>query len=122
VEKSLRILYVEDNSLVREVTAELISQEERELIPVSSAEEALAVYAKSHFDLVITDVSLPVMSGLDLARELLKLRSDLPVIVATGYALNFGLESLGPNVRSILKPFELEEIDKLINSLAPAKN
>jgi two-component system, cell cycle response regulator CpdR len=119
VNKTVRILYVEDNSLVREVTAELIAQDGRELVPVSSAEEALAVYGKGHFDMVITDVSLPVMSGLDLARELLKQRSDLPVIVATGYALDFGLESLGPNVRSILKPFELEEIDKLIASLAP---
>ena len=115
----MRILYVEDNALVREVTLELLAQEGREVIAKECAEEALEEYQASPCHLVITDVSLPEMSGLDLTRNLLKIRSDLPVIIASGYALNFGAENWGPNVRSIIKPFDIDEMEGLISSLGP---
>src|SRR5579885_2876607 len=117
----IRILYVEDNPLVREVTAELLMQDGRELVAKETAEDALAEYCERPCHLVITDVSLPVMSGLDLTRNLLRLRADLPVIIASGYALDFGAEQWGPNVRSIIKPFEIDDIEELIASLKPLK-
>src|ERR1700688_4102007 len=67
----LRILYVEDNPLVRDVTCEWLSQPAREVLAVSSAEEALGVFKPDAFDVVVTDVSLPAMSGLDMARGIL---------------------------------------------------
>lgn len=114
---SLRILYVEDNSLVREVTAELLAQEQRQIVACADAEAALKEFGANSFDVVITDVSLPVMSGIELARTLLCIRPRLPVIIASGYALDFGLENWGANVRSIIKPFEAAEIEALITAL-----
>ncbi|MEA3196321.1 MAG: two-component system, cell cycle response regulator CpdR, partial [Gammaproteobacteria bacterium] len=64
----LRILYVEDNPIVREVTTELLIQDHRHIVALGTAEEALKEFEEHPFDLVITDVSLPAMSGLDLAR------------------------------------------------------
>jgi len=113
----LKILYVEDNAVVREVTAELMAQDEREIVACASAEEALEEFRKGAFDVVITDVSLPVMSGIDLARSLLKLKPRLPIILASGYALDFGLENWGSNVRAIIKPFDPHEIEALIGDL-----
>jgi CheY-like chemotaxis protein len=113
----LRILYVEDNALVREVTAELLGQDEREIIACASAEEALEEFSENSFDLVITDVSLPVMSGIDLARRLVGLKPTLPIIIASGYSLDFGLENWGGNVRTIIKPFDPPEIEALIIDL-----
>jgi hypothetical protein len=47
----------------------------------------------------------------------------LPIIVASGYAMDFGLLlRLGPNVRSIIKPFDAADIDALIAELTPARN
>jgi CheY-like chemotaxis protein len=117
MDKPLRILYVEDNLLVREVTAELLALEGREITAVASAEEALTAYAQEPAHLVITDVSLPSMSGLDLARQLRKIDPDLPMIVASGYSLNLGAAEFGPHVRSIIKPFDSEAIDALIGEL-----
>lgn len=117
---TLRILYVEDNQLVREVTSELLQQHEREVVARATAEEALDTFRENTFDVVITDVSLPVMSGLDLARNLLSLRPDVPIILASGYALNSVVQNLGPNVRTIVKPFEAGEIDSLISDLCTA--
>lgn len=113
----LKILYVEDNALVREVTAELLAQEQRQVVACADAEEALRAFAGNSFDIVITDVSLPVMSGIDLARTLLRMKPHLPIIIASGYSLDFGLEKWGPNVRAIIKPFEASEIEAIINDL-----
>jgi CheY-like chemotaxis protein len=113
----LKILYVEDNDLVREVTAELLAQEQRQIVACADAEEALMKFSENSFDVVITDVSLPVMSGIELARSILTIKPNLPLIIASGYSLNFGLENWGANVRAIIKPFESHEIEALISDL-----
>lgn len=110
----LRILYVEDNPIVREVTAELLARDQRHIVAVATAEEALRAFRESAFDVVITDVSLPQMSGLDLARTILGIEPTVPIIVASGYYLDLSLLALGPSVRAIVKPFEAADIDALI--------
>ena len=113
----MKILYVEDNALVREVTAELLAQEQRQIVACADAETALEEFRANAFDVVITDVSLPVMSGIDLARNLLRIRPRLPIIIASGYSLDFGLENWGANVRAIIKPFAAPEIEAIISNL-----
>ena len=117
---ALRILYVEDNPLVREVTSELLCQVERQVVALGTAEEALKAFEADPFDIVITDVSLPVMSGLELARNILTLNPSAPIIIASGYALTSVVQNLGPNVRTIVKPFEADQIDSLITDLCAA--
>jgi len=115
-----RILYVEDNSIVREVTAELLAQEQRDIVAVATAEEALREFREHSFNIVITDVSLPQMSGLDLARKILDIDPKVLIIVASGYYLDLSLQKWGPNVRAIVKPFEAADIDALIAELHKA--
>jgi CheY-like chemotaxis protein len=114
---ALKILYVEDNALVRDVTAELLAQDQRQIVACADAEEALKEFRENTFDVVITDVSLPVMSGIDLARSILAIKPHFPIIIASGYSLNFGLENWSANVRAIIKPFEGPEIEALIAEL-----
>ena len=113
----LRILYVEDNAIVREITSELLAQDQREIVTCATAEEALKEFAARPFDLVITDVSLPVMSGIELARSILELKPHVPIILASGYDLDFAIEKWTSNVRSIIKPFEADEIEALMRDL-----
>ena len=96
----LRILYVEDNPLVREVTYELLSQPGRQILATSSAEEALEVFKPDAFDVVVTDVSLPVMSGLDMVRHMLRAAPSMAIIIATGYRLPVDPKSIGPHARA----------------------
>jgi CheY-like chemotaxis protein len=114
---ALKILYVEDNELVREVTAELLAQDQRQIVACTDAEEALEKFRANAFDIIITDVSLPVMSGIDFARSILAVKPHFPVIIASGYSLDFGLENWGANVRAIIKPFEGPQIEALIGEL-----
>jgi two-component system, cell cycle response regulator CpdR len=113
----LRILYVEDNAIVREVTAELLLSDERHIVALGTAEEALQEFSEHAFDVTITDVSLPAMSGLDLARNILNIEPTAPIIIASGYALDLSLQKWGPKVRTVIKPFEVAEIDALIQEL-----
>jgi putative two-component system response regulator len=115
----LNILYVEDNALVREVTSELLAQDQWKICACENAEEALKKFSETSFDVVITDVSLPIMSGIDLARSILRIKPQMPIIIASGYALDFGLETWGSNVRSIIKPFGPSDIETLIAELIP---
>jgi two-component system cell cycle response regulator CpdR len=116
----LRVLYVEDNSMVREITLELLEQHQRHVAAFATAEDALREFQQQPFDIVITDVSLPAMSGLDLARNILGIKPTVPIIVATGYALDLNQGTWGPKVRAILKPFDGPQIDALIADLCAA--
>jgi CheY-like chemotaxis protein len=117
VSTPLRILYVEDNPIVREVTAELLAQDQRQIVACGTAEEALREFETDPFHVVITDVSLPVMSGIELARSILKLQPQIPIIIASGYDLDFGIENWGTNVRGIIKPFDASDIEALMSQL-----
>jgi CheY-like chemotaxis protein len=117
----LRILYVEDNDLVRSITHELLAQPSRTVVAVASAEEALKLFESDVFDVVVTDISLPAMSGLDLARRLLQRAPAVPIIIATGYKLTSESTALGERTRVITKPFEQEQIDELLNELCPPR-
>jgi DNA-binding NtrC family response regulator len=113
----LRILYVEDNEIVREITVDLLAHDQRRIVACATAEQALKEFGTDAFDVVITDVSLPAMSGIDLARSILSMKPHLPIIIASGYDLDFGIEHWGANVCSIIKPFDADEIEALMSKL-----
>jgi two-component system, cell cycle response regulator CpdR len=112
-----RILYVEDNELVREIMTELLAQDRRQIVACATATQALSEFARDPFDAVITDVGLPDMSGIELARGILALKPHVPIILASGYDLGFGIENWGANVRSIIKPFDGPQIEALLGEL-----
>ena len=108
------ILYVEDSDDLRDTIGMLIEAPGRKITPCATAEEALALCADTDFDIVVTDVSLPGLSGTDLSRRLLSSRPDRWVLLCSGYPFGEAVQLFGPNVRSILKPFEPEELEALL--------
>ena len=68
--KQLRMLYVEDNDELRETFQEMLEDDQREVVACATAEEALVLWDASHFDVLVSDISLPGMSGTDLARRM----------------------------------------------------
>ncbi|APW40826.1 hypothetical protein RD110_20185 [Rhodoferax koreense] len=116
-------LYVEDNEDIREAFGALIEADHRHITAVADAEAALALFGTRHFDVLITDVSLPGLSGTDLAREWLKPDPLRWVLLLSGYAFGHGLQGIGANVRALVKtcdPGELEALlEKIEATLAP---
>ena len=113
----LRALFVEDNVDLREQIAWLLEEQGLRVQTCATAEEALAAYAPARFDLIVTDVSLPGMSGVDLARAILDREPDAWVVFSSGYPMGDDLRSFGPHVRALLKPFELADIERLTEEI-----
>ena len=118
---ALRVLYVEDDALVRELTHELLLREDREVCACGSAEDAVRRLEHHAFDLLITDVSLPSMSGIALARHFLSMHPGAGVIIASGYPQELGFDRLGDQWRSVAKPIDADRLDQLIAELAAVR-
>lgn len=110
----MRILYVEDNPELRETIGMLMEGEGRMITTCATAEEALELECNGVFDLLVTDVSLPGLSGTDLARKVLTVNPGRWVVLCTGYDLGTHPSAWGPNVRTLMKPFELEDLEALL--------
>lgn len=114
---AVTILYVEDSDDLRDTIGMLLEAPGREVLCCATAEEALALLAQREADIVITDVSLPGMSGTDLARKLLADAPNRRIVLCSGYDFGDAVRQFGPNVRALLKPFEPDEMEALVNEV-----
>ena len=106
-----RILLVEDEPELRETTAELLELLGHQATACGDASSALAALDGGEFDIMLTDISLPDLSGEVLAARALALRPGLRVIFASGQTPRFVLDG----AQLLLKPFS---IDQLVEALA----
>lgn len=116
----MNILYVEDNDELRETVCDLIVADGREVLAVRDAEAALAAWKLRHYDLLITDISLPGITGTELARRVLALHPQQWVVFCSGYEYDQAVTSFGPNVRWIPKAFDVDKLDLLMDEIARA--
>lgn len=117
---TVRILYVEDNEELRETIAMLMEDEGRYITKCATAEAALELDEQEPFDVLFTDVSLPGLSGTDLARRVLANNPERWVVLCSGYEFGNAISVLGPQVRALVKPFELEELEDLLLEIQTA--
>ena len=115
------ILLVEDSDVVREVIVRMLEEDGFTVLPASCGEDALSISRRkdASFDLLLTDIVMPEMSGVELADRLERERPDMLILFMTGYAeevvMNDGI--LGKGRECIGKPFTLEQITKRVRKL-----
>ena len=112
------ILCVEDNDYLRQSFAELLATAERRIVCVADGAGAREALLEQNVGLLMTDINLPDGSGLDVAREALRQNPSLPVIVCSGKDLSDIAQSLGPTAHPLMKPFDLDELESLVERLA----
>ena len=119
----MEILVVEDSPEVSLVTVEYLAELGHQAVAVSDAEGALEQLTRRSFDAVMTDVSLPGMSGIELAREIVKRFPRLPVVISSGYGvLNIAslLNGDQGNVLVLPKPYDMETLERTLHkAMAP---
>jgi len=83
-----RILFVDDEPVLVEIGGQMLQHLGYTVECVSDSAEALRIFQASpdDFDLVITDMTMPHMTGDVLARKILKIKPGLPIIMATGFS------------------------------------
>jgi DNA-binding response OmpR family regulator len=79
-----RVLVVDDEQLVRDLTVQVLERAGYEVVGEGDANAALDLVEAEAFDLVVTDVVMPGLSGVELLNELRDRRPDLPVLLMTG--------------------------------------
>jgi len=112
--RRLQVLLVEDNVDALEGLVEMTGFLGHEAHGCTSAENALAMLQTRSFDLMITDIGLPGISGLELARRVRTLQ-PLEVTVASGYARG---DDVPPDVGWLMKPFGINEYAALLDRVA----
>jgi CheY-like chemotaxis protein len=109
-----RILFVDDESTLADMTAEMLSCLGYDATVCTSSVEALKTFqaAPWQFDAVITDQTMPVMTGERLVRELRRIRPDIPIILCTGFSHTMTtskVQALSVDA-FLLKPLRLREL------------
>lgn len=116
VPSGLKILFVEDDPTLRMLTGEVMEELGHEVSLCESAESALEQLSTRHFDVLLTDVGLAGMSGIDLVRQARARDAHLSVVIASGYAVDardVGLDDL----RTMLKPYDIHQVRSLLDSI-----
>ncbi len=109
-----RILNVDDEVPIAKMTAKILSKRGYTVITKTGSLDALELFRTSpgQFDLVITDMTMPGMTGEQLARELIAIREDIPIILCTGYSEHISekrTEEIGIKAL-ILKPIDMRTL------------
>ena len=116
--KNITILYCEDEIELRELTTELLSNYTKKVYCSNNGQEALEIYKKysNEIDLIITDIYMPGMNGLDMAKEIKKLNNNIPIIVATAFDNSkYLLEAIDLGIdKYILKPIDIRKLFHII--------
>lgn len=107
-----KILIVDDEKAIRDSLKELLILEEYQVETAANGEESLEMMEKKEFDLVLLDIKMPGVSGVEVMRQVKKYYPDTKVIVLTGHG---SLESAIEAIRSgaedyMLKPYESSDI------------
>ncbi|MDP9151479.1 MAG: sigma-54 dependent transcriptional regulator [Myxococcota bacterium] len=107
-----RILIIDDDRSMCEVLESELRRREFNVATSTNPEEALARFEREDFGLVITDVNMAHMSGVELCKQLVSRREDMPVIVITAYA---NMETAIAAIRAgaydfVTKPFDMDEL------------
>ncbi len=115
-----RILFVDDEPMIADLGRKMLGQLGYTVTAVTDPVAALALLRNNPgcFDLLITDMTMPAMSGMELVREINALRPELPVIVCTGFNKKMPQEwKDGNNVHSLLtKPLGFRELAQAVRN------
>ena len=113
------ILIVDDEEGLREGLSKLLESEGYAALSAESGEQALEILQQSHIDLVLTDMRMPGMDGIELLKKTRERHPNVGVIILTGYgqiesyieAMNFGA------IEYVSKPFKVNELKFIINKV-----
>ena len=111
-----RILVVDDEENVVQILVDLLSEGPYTVDTVSSGEEALSVLRSQTYDLILTDINLPGVNGLEVVSAAKEADPETVVVVITGYAsTGTAIDALRQGAYDyITKPFDLWELDQIV--------
>jgi len=109
--KNLTLLYVEDEAMIRQNAVEYLSRICDNVLEASNGVEALEIYQKNKPHIIISDIKMPKMNGLDMAEEIRKHDKSTPIIIATAHT----------ETHYLIKAVELQLVKYIVKPINSAK-
>ncbi|MDY0232643.1 MAG: response regulator transcription factor [Sulfurimonas sp.] len=118
--KGLRVLFVEDEENIARLLKEAIGDSFYSFTIAKDGRDGLEMFEKISPDIVITDINMPKMSGLEMANEIKKINQNIPIIILSAFSdKEKFLGAIDTGVaKYFLKPYEPDEILNYISSIA----
>src|SRR2546430_17515198 len=114
--RKIRVMVVDDDGVLRRLVSDQIARMGFDSTPAATGKEALAALSRSDYDVVLLDIRMPGLSGLDTLREIRKVEDAPEVIMLTAdTSLGTGLEAMRLGAYDYLtKPATLDEIETVV--------
>ncbi len=116
-----RILFVDDEKNLVDFSVKMLERLGYNVISTSSSIDALEIFRRNpdSFDIIITDQTMPVMTGIELAEKIINIRSDIPVIICTGFSESINSEKaeVAGIKQLLMKPFTMKDISQAIRKV-----
>jgi diguanylate cyclase (GGDEF)-like protein len=119
--KTLKVLYVEDNTKSRESLLLLIGNFFDDIVIAKDGQEGLEKFNQEKFDLIISDIRMPVMNGIEMCKNIRENnhKYNIPIIITTAHnESDILLECIKLNIHGfLLKPINLKQLEKVIRNV-----
>ncbi len=121
-----KVLIAEDSSVIQNLTKKILQFQNFEISSVKNGEQVLQALAKEPFDILLLDINMPVMDGMECAKLVRALpdpvKANIPIVAITGNARNYSMEdfkSVGIN-EYLQKPLNFDNLVDMVKKLTGA--
>lgn len=115
----LTLLYVEDDSVIAKSTLDILDNFFLNIIYAKNGEEGLLKFNENHIDIIITDINMPRLNGLEMLKSISEINNKIPSIITSAHnERDYYQEAINFNVKGyLLKPIIVSDLMKLINEI-----
>ena len=115
--RQLNVLYVEDNEEARESTLGLLDNIFDNITTAVNGEDGLNQFRKDNFDLILSDINMPKMNGIEMITKIREIDKDIPILILSAYnESGYFIETIKQGVEGyLLKPIDLNQFIDMIN-------
>ena len=118
--KSCTLLFIEDDHQIQELLKTIFEEDVETLYQAYDGKEGLALYREKMPDIVVTDIRMPLLDGIEMSREIKRMDRNQPILIMSAFdereilldAINFGIDGF------IVKPVEVGELNQKLHQIA----
>jgi CheY-like chemotaxis protein len=121
--QNFAILVVEDSDPVRDLICLILEEDGYHVESASNGKEGLELFSTKHFDMVFTDLLMPVMSGSEMGEKMKRINKNIPIVLVTAWLMEYTeseLRSKGIDY-IVKKPFSEDQLRQLVRNELGAK-
>jgi DNA-binding response OmpR family regulator len=117
--KKAKILVIDDKDTIRRNFFDILTSSDHEVETATDSTQGLEMFRKGQYDMVFTDLSMPGMSGFQLAKKIKNINNIVPVILITGWKIEMSESELKDNGVDLVlgKPFHVYQVLEIVQNL-----